>query len=117
MQSASDIMLGWLKVTGIDGQQREFYLRQLWDWKRSAEIETFGPADLQAYGRMCGFSLALGHARSGDALALAGYLGRGATFDLAIATFADAYADQNQRDYDLMRAAAAAGKIEVVSDL
>jgi uncharacterized protein (DUF2252 family) len=117
MQSASDILLGWLKMTGIDGQQRDFYLRQLWDWKRSAEIETFAPADLQAYGRICGWSLALGHARSGDALALAGYLGRGATFDLAMATFADSYADQNQRDYELLSAAAAAGEIEVTSGL
>ncbi|MGZ4287115.1 MAG: DUF2252 domain-containing protein [Solirubrobacteraceae bacterium] len=117
MQSASDVMLGWLKVTGIDGQQRDFYVRQLWDWKRSAEIETFGPQDLQAYGRICGFSLAIGHARSGDVLALAGYLGRGATFDLAIATFADSYANQNQADYDLLRAAAATGEIEVTSGL
>ncbi len=117
MQSASDILLGWVQVKGIDGQERDFYVRQLWDWKRSAEIETLTADELVAYGRMCGRSLALGHARTGDAIAIAEYLGRGATFDLAMATYADAYADQNERDYAQMNAAAKAGTIEVTSGL
>jgi len=113
MQSASDIMLGWVRAVGIDGQSRDFYVRQLWDWKRSAEIETFPPDMLVNYGRMCGWSLALGHARSGDRIAISGYLGRGATFDLAIAAFADAYANQNQRDFERLTAAWKANEITV----
>jgi uncharacterized protein (DUF2252 family) len=117
MQSASDIMLGWVVATGIDGKQRDFYLRQLWDWKRSVEVERLTPVELASYGRTCGWVLALGHARSGDPVAIAGYLGRGATFDHAIAAFADAYADQNERDFERFEQAAASGEIEVVSGL
>jgi len=106
-------MLGWVRAVGIDGQSRDFYVRQLWDWKRSAEIETFPPDMLVNYGRMCGWSLALGHARSGDRIAISGYLGRGATFDLAIAAFADAYANQNQRDFERLTAAWKANEITV----
>ncbi len=113
MQSASDIMLGWVRAVGLDGQARDFYVRQLWDWKRSADIETFTPDMLVNYGRMCGWSLALGHARSGDRIAISGYLGRGATFDLAIAAFADAYANQNQRDFERLTAAWQADEITV----
>ena len=113
MQSASDIMLGWVRAVGVDGQARDFYIRQLWDWKRSAEVETFTPDLLVNYGRMCGWSLALGHARSGDRIAISGYLGRGATFDLAIAAFADAYANQNQRDFERLTAAWKANDITV----
>ncbi len=113
MQSASDIMLGWVRAVGVDGQSRDFYVRQLWDWKRSADIETFTPDMLVNYGRMCGWSLALAHARSGDRIAIAGYLGRGATFDLAIAAFADAYANQNQRDFERLTAAWKAHEITV----
>jgi uncharacterized protein (DUF2252 family) len=117
MQSASDILLGWVRVTGIDSQQRDFYVRQLWDWKRSADIDTMTHGELVRYGRMCGWSLALGHARSGDPIAIAGYLGRGATFDLALAAFADSYADQNERDFKRFGAAAKAREIKVESGL
>ena len=117
MQSASDIMLGWVVAPGIDGQQRDFYVRQLWDWKRSVEIERLTPVELSSYGQTCGWVLALGHARSGDPVAIAGYLGRGATFDRAIAAFAEAYADQNERDFQRLEQAAASDEIEVVSGL
>ncbi|MGZ4186563.1 MAG: DUF2252 family protein [Solirubrobacteraceae bacterium] len=117
MQSASDIMLGWLRAKWLDGPERDFYVRQLWDWKRSADIGAFTHSDLMRYGRMCGWSLALGHARSGDPIAIAGYLGRGASFDKALAAFADAYADQNERDFKRFAAAAKAGEIRVESGL
>ncbi len=115
MQSASDIMLGWVRVKGLDGTQRDFYVRQLWDWKASADIDTFAHGELVRYGQACGWSLALGHARSGDPIAIAGYLGRGDTFDLALAAFADSYADQNERDFKRFAAAAKADEIKVES--
>ena len=117
MQSASDIMLGWVTVKWLDGPQRHFYVRQLWDWKASADIDTFTPDDLVRYGQVCGWALALGHARSGDPIAIAGYLGRGDTFDLALAAFADAYADQNESDFKRFGAAAEVGEIKVESGL
>ena len=117
MQSASDIMLGWVRVKPLDGPQRDFYVRQLWDWKASADIDTLKHGELVRYGQACGWSLALGHARSGDPIAIAGYLGRGDTFDLALAAFADSYADQNERDFKRFGAAAKAGEIEVESGL
>jgi uncharacterized protein (DUF2252 family) len=99
MQAASDIFLGWVTVTGIDGLRRDFYVRQLWDWKRSAAIETMTPALLLGYGRVCGWTLARAHARSGDSVAISSYLGRGDRFDQALAAFAEAYADQSDHDY------------------
>ena len=117
MQAASDILLGWIRVTGLDGVQRDFYVRQLWDWKRSAEIETLAPEELSIYGRLCGASLALGHARTGDTVAIAEYLGRGTTFELALADFANAYADQNERDYAQLKAAADSGAVEATFGL
>ena len=117
MQSASDIMLGWVRVKWLDGPQRDFYVRTLWDWKESADIDTLTHDELVRYGQTCGWSLALGHARSGDPIAIAGYLGRGDTFDLALAAFADSYADQNERDFKRFGAAANAGEIKVESGL
>jgi uncharacterized protein (DUF2252 family) len=117
MQSASDILLGWLHTTGIDDLERDFYVRQLWDWKRSAEIETMGPALLAVYGQLCGWTLARAHARSGDRIAIASYLGGGSAFDEAVATFSEAYADQNERDYGELAAAARTGRITVVEGL
>jgi uncharacterized protein (DUF2252 family) len=117
MQSASDILLGWLHATGMDDQERDFYVRQLWDWKRSAEVETMGPALLAVYGQLCGWTLARAHARSGDRIAIAAYLGGGNTFDTAVAAFAEAYADQNERDYAALAAAAQSGRIAVVEGL
>jgi uncharacterized protein (DUF2252 family) len=112
MQAASDIFLGWVHLTGIDGQPRDFYLRQLWDWKTSADIETMVPSGMAAYTRLCGWTLARAHARSGDAVAIGAYLGGGPSFDKALARFAEAYADQNERDHSALADAIASGRVE-----
>jgi uncharacterized protein (DUF2252 family) len=112
MQATSDIMLGWVRVEGIDGERRDFYVRQLWDWKASARIEEMEAAGLKAYAEICGMTLAHAHARGGDRIAIASYLGKGDPFDLAMAEFAEAYADQGERDYEAMKAAVADGRIE-----
>ena len=106
MQASGDIFLGWTHVKdGLDGNERDFYIRQLRDWKGSADIEAMVPAGMRIYARMCGWTLARAHARSGDAVAIAAYLGKGDSFDRAIAAFSAAYADQNERDYDALKAA------------
>jgi uncharacterized protein (DUF2252 family) len=117
MQAASDIFLGWTQVTGIDGVVRDFYGRQLKDWKGSAEIELMVPQGMQLYARMCGWTLARAHARSGDRIAIGAYMGSGDTFDRAIAEFAEAYADQNERDYKALTDAIASGRIEAKTGL
>jgi uncharacterized protein (DUF2252 family) len=99
LQASSDILLGWVRTTGLDGQDRDFYLRQLWDWKMSADIDTMAPQVLGIYAQLCGWTLARAHARSGDRVAIAAYLGSNDTFDRAIADFSRDYADQNERDY------------------
>ena len=104
LQAASDILLGWVRAMGADGVERDFYVRQMWDWKLSADVETMVPKVLGLYAQMCGWTLARGHARSGDRVAIAAYLGTKDVFDRAIADFASAYADQNQRDYDSVKA-------------
>jgi uncharacterized protein (DUF2252 family) len=112
MQASSDIFLGWLHVEqGIDGQARDFYGRQLKDWKGSAEIERMIPKGMAQYGRLCGWTLARAHARSGDRIAIAAYLGKGPSFDHAIVEFSHAYAEQNERDYQALVAAVNSGKI------
>ena len=112
MQASSDIFLGWLHVEeGIDGQERDFYGRQLKDWKGSAEIEQMNPSGLAAYGRLCGWTLARAHARSGDRVAIAAYLGKGTVFDRAIVEFSRAYAEQNERDYRALAKAVKSGRI------
>jgi uncharacterized protein (DUF2252 family) len=112
MQATSDIFLGWLHVdAGLDGKPRDFYGRQLKDWKGSAEIERMSPTAMATYGQMCGWTLARGHARSGDRVAIASYLGKGDSFDRAIVEFSRAYADQNDRDYQALAAAAKSGRI------
>ncbi|MGN6257436.1 MAG: DUF2252 domain-containing protein [Solirubrobacterales bacterium] len=113
MQAASDIFLGWVTAEGVDGEERCFYVRQLWDGKGSAEVERMSPSDLAAYGALCGEALARAHARSGDRFGIAAYLGKGDSFDKALAGFAEAYADQNQRDFERMLAAAEDGEIAV----
>src|SRR4051812_10459344 len=107
MQATSDILLGWVhsKET-LDGAERDFFVRQLWDWKTSVDLDTIRPKGPELYGRACGFLLARAHARSGDRIAIASYLGKGDTFDRALAEFAVAYADQNERDHAALRAAA-----------
>jgi uncharacterized protein (DUF2252 family) len=111
MQSASDIMLGWIRTNGIDGVTRDFYLRQLWDGKGSAVVEVMKPSALSAYAGLCGWTLARAHARSGDAAAIASYLGTDDRFDKAMSRFAEAYADQNERDYATLKQAVDSGKL------
>jgi uncharacterized protein (DUF2252 family) len=118
MQASSDIFLGWLHVEeGIDGGNRDFYGRQLKDWKGSAEIEQMRPSGLAAYGRLCGWTLARAHARSGDRIAIAAYLGKGAAFDRAIVEFSRAYAEQNERDYRALAKAVKSGRITAETGL
>jgi len=112
MQASSDIFLGWQHVeAGADGQARDFYIRQLRDWKFSIDIETLRPEGLQMYGELCGWTLARAHARSGDRIAIAAYLGNSDVFDRAIARFSAAYADQNERDHQALADAAKSGRI------
>ncbi len=111
MQAASDIFLGWLRVTDLDGRQRDYYVRQLHDWKGGAEVETFRPAGARLYARLCGATLARAHARWGDRIAVASYLGKGDVFDEAIADFSVAYADRNERDYEAFAAAVRSGRL------
>src|SRR3954453_12362393 len=103
MQAASDVMLGCLLTSGIDGVQRDFYIRQLWDGKGSALVEAMDPTALATYAQVCGWTLAHAHARSGDAAAIAGYLGSGDSFDRSMAAFAETYADQNDADYSALK--------------
>ncbi|MBS1679718.1 MAG: DUF2252 domain-containing protein [Actinobacteria bacterium] len=117
MQAASDILLGWLPAFGIDERDRDFYVRQLWDGKRSVDVENLAPKGLDVYGRVCGWALARAHARSGDRIAIAAYLGKGESFDQAIADFSERYADQNELDYAALADAAKSGRIEVETDL
>ncbi len=111
MQASSDIFLGWERTQGIDGVRRDFYVRQLKDWKGSIDPDQMVPAGLAAYGRVCGWTLARAHARSGDRIAVAAYLGNSPAFDQAIGSFAEAYADQNQRDYQALQEAVAGGRV------
>ncbi len=112
MQASSDILLGWQQTDGIDGIRRDYFMRQLWDWKASVEIELLEPPMLARYGELCAWTLARAHARSGDRVAIAAYLGNGVVFDQAIASFAAAYADQNDRDHATLLAAIADGRLE-----
>jgi uncharacterized protein (DUF2252 family) len=112
MQAASDIFLGWQRVHGFDGRERDFYLRQLRDWKGSADVDSMSAGVMTAYARVCGATLARAHARSGDRIAIAAYLGTSDAFDRAIADFASAYADQNERDYEALAAAVRSGRLE-----
>ena len=111
MQAASDIMLGWVRFTGFDGVERDYYIRQLWDGKGSAVVELMDPQWMAAYAKLCGWTLAKAHARSGDSVAIASYLGSGEVFDYAMATFAERYADQNERDYQALVDAVASGRV------
>jgi uncharacterized protein (DUF2252 family) len=118
MQATSDIFLGWQRVeAGLDGRQRDFYVRQLRDWKFSLDIETMVPRGMRLYGEVCGWTLARAHARSGDRIAIAAYLGGSDVFDRAITEFAAAYADQNERDHEELVAAVASGRIAAEPDL
>jgi uncharacterized protein (DUF2252 family) len=108
MQAASDVFLGWTRMSW-DGDERDYYVRQLRDWKGTVDATGMTEAGLELWGTMCGWTLARGHARSGDRIAIASYLGKSDVFDRAIVAFASAYADQIEHDYDSFRAAVADG--------
>jgi uncharacterized protein (DUF2252 family) len=112
MQAAGDILLGWLPAAGIDGVTRDFYVRQLWDGKLSVEIEALDHPMLRSYGALCGWTLARAHARTGNRIAIASYLGAGGVFDQAIVEFSEAYADQNEGDYEALVQAVKSGRVQ-----
>ena len=116
-QAASDIMLGWIRITGLEGIERDFYIRQLWDGKGSALVELMEPSAMTIYAQVCGRALAKAHARSGDAIAIASYVGASDSLDRSLATFAETYADQNERDYNGLREAVASGRVVAQSGL
>jgi uncharacterized protein (DUF2252 family) len=111
LQAVSDPFLGWHRSTGLDGRSRDFYVRQLADWKGGATVEKMHPSGLSRYGELCGGTLARAHARTGDRIAIASYLGRGDAFDRALVTFATAYAEQNSRDHAELERAVVSGRL------
>ncbi|HET6533889.1 MAG TPA: DUF2252 domain-containing protein [Actinoplanes sp.] len=113
IQATSDIFLGWHTAVGIDGQSRDFYVRQLRDWKASAAVEGMDPAAMRLYGELCGWTLARAHARTGDRIAIAGYLGDDDAFDRALVDFGERYADRNEKDFQLLLEASRTGRITV----
>ncbi len=117
LQAQSDIFLGWTRVPAPDGVDRDFYVRQFRDRKFSAPIEQMLPEGMTIYARLCGWTLARAHARSGDRIALAAYLGGSAKFDRAIADFAETYADQNQRDYAALQTAVKEGEAQTTTEI
>jgi uncharacterized protein (DUF2252 family) len=117
MQGASDIFLGWLRLEGLDGEPRDYYVRQLHDWKGSVDVDTMRVPRATGYAFLCGSTLARAHARWGDRIAIASYLGKGAAFGRAIQRFASAYADQNERDYQALVDAVKAGRIAAETGL
>jgi uncharacterized protein (DUF2252 family) len=117
MQSASDIFLGWVRAEGIDGKTRDFYVRQLWDAKASANIEVMSPSTLNIYAEICGWTLARAHARSGDRIAIAAYLGKGSAFDQAIGEFSELYANQSERDHQALADAVKTGRVTATTGI
>ena len=111
MQGATDLFLGWQRIAGIDGESRDYYVRQLHDWKGSTDVERLLVPGATVYARICGATLARAHARWGDRIAIGSYLGKGETFDRAIADFSAAYADQNERDYETLVMAVKSGRL------
>ncbi|MEV0902276.1 DUF2252 domain-containing protein [Actinoplanes sp. NPDC049802] len=117
MQAASDIFLGWQRVAGFDGKTRDFYIRQLRDWKGGAAVQDMDPRGLRAYGRLCGWTLARAHACGGDRIAIAAYLGDKDRFDQALAVYSEAYADQVESDYAAFVKAVRDGRLEAATDI
>ncbi|MFE3016640.1 DUF2252 domain-containing protein [Streptomyces sp. NPDC059256] len=111
MQAVGDVFLGWDRVKGMDGKQRDFYIRQLHDWKGIVTPQVMVPRGMRLFGELCGQTLARAHARSGDRIAIAGYLGGGDVFDRAVAEFAEVYADQNERDHAALVEAIRVGRV------
>ncbi|MEU5952275.1 DUF2252 domain-containing protein [Streptomyces sp. NPDC047525] len=116
MQATSDMFLGWERVEGLDGRERDFYIRQLRDWKAIPQAELMTPDVMRLFGRMCGATIARAHARSGDRIAIAAYLGGSDSFDRALARFAESYADQNERDHRALAAAVRDGRVTAAPD-
>lgn len=114
MQAASDILLGWVSVLGVDGVTRDYYVRQLWDQKGSVDLQTMVPTGMKVYGDMCGWTLARAHARSGNPIAISSYLGNGDSFPRAIQAFASAYATLNEQDYQMLVRAARLNRVPVI---
>jgi uncharacterized protein (DUF2252 family) len=117
MQVAGDVLLGWMRAGGLDGVERDFYVRQLWDWKYSVEIEELDAEHLTGYARLCGWTLARAHARTGDRVAIAAYLGGGDSFDEALAKMAEAYADTNDSDHEALLNAVRTGRVKADTDV
>ena len=118
MQAASDIFLGWERdPVGLDGQSHDYYIRQLWDWKISADVAVMSPGEMMVYGKMCSWTLARAHARSGNRIAISAYLGKIDAFDIALAEFAVAYADQNDRDYQALVEAVKNNRVKADPDI
>jgi len=116
MQSAGDMFLGWSRAVGIDGVTRDFYIRQLRDWKGSFPVEEMVPKGMLAYANICAWTLARAHARSGDRVAISAYLGKSAAFDDALVTFARAYAEQNEKDHAALAEAVRSGRLAAVTE-
>jgi sugar/nucleoside kinase (ribokinase family) len=110
IQAATDIFLGWLRDTR-GGRARDYYIRQLRDWKGSADIAGMTPAGMELWGQMCGWTLARAHARTGDRIAIASYLGTSDSFDRAVVRFSRAYADRNEKDFVALQKAVQAGRV------
>ena len=117
MQATSDIFLGWQRVDGVDGRTHDYYMRQLWDWKASANIDAMTPEIMGFYGQVCGWTLARAHAKSGDRIAISEYLGTSETFDRAMVAFAHSYAEQNDLDHKALSAAIADGSVPAVTGI
>ena len=118
MQASSDIFLGWLHIPeSVFGQERDYYVRQLRDWKGSVAVEAMDPRALSVYGQLCSATLAHAHARSGDRIAIASYLGRRTVFDRAVLAFSEAYAEQNDRDFAALREGGRDGRVSADREL
>jgi uncharacterized protein (DUF2252 family) len=117
MQAATDIFLGWIRIKGLDGLTRDYYVRQFQDWKGSADVDTMLVPGATLYARLCAATLARAHARWGDRIAIASYVGKGDTFDRAIADFSTAYADQNDKDYQAFATAVKSGRLTAQTGL
>jgi uncharacterized protein (DUF2252 family) len=116
-QASSDIFLGWTRVDDVDGQPRDFYVRQLRDWKISVDLGRLPTRGLATYARWCGATLARAHARSGDRVAIAAYLGKSDAFDRALADFALAFADLNEHDHAALARAIREGRVTAAEGL
>jgi Uncharacterized protein conserved in bacteria (DUF2252) len=117
MQAATDIFLGWIRIKGLDGVTRDYYVRQFHDWKGGADVDNLQVPGATLYARVCGATLARAHARWGDRIAISSYLGKGDAFDSAIADFSARYADQNERDYRAFNEAVNSGRLTAQTGL